>query len=701
MKVNQPVTQIERPYPKGKYLVSRTDLKGITTYANDAFVELSGFSADELVGRNHNMVRHPDMPPQAFQNLWETVRTGRPWRGVVKNRCKNGDYYWVDAFVVPIRENDQTVGYMSVRSEPSRSQIQQAETLYRELNQSKRSLDAAVPWHKRISLRARMVAMVVFVATLLTVGSMLGINGIADGNEALRSAYHEHMKPSVAIAKMIERLGDNRSQIMLALQHNPTNPHAKMHDHPLSMHIDAALKNRELIEQLRNEYEKAPKRPDEQALAVSFFASRDRLSDEGNKPARAALLAGDYDKAQLVLLTKINPLYKDVMEKGDALQQYLAKHGEQDFADAESRYRSVRALSIGGFAVGLLLLGIAGYLLIRSIEEPMRRAINHFDHIAQNILTDEIDISRQDEAGQLMNRLAIMQVHLKVMLDELRLNALAVGRESERLRGEMHKVVDHSREQHDRVQSVATAAEEFTHTVAEVADSAGRASDTAASSRALVSESASSIAGSMGATERVVTAVEASSGSIDSLNQAIQKIGDISNSIKEIADQTNLLALNAAIEAARAGEQGRGFAVVADEVRKLAERTSSSTTDITRTVDEFRAITEQAVGAMNRATSDVEDGIGKMRSSVDGLDRITHSSNEVASMAEHIAAAAKEQAAASADVAANVAAVSTLIDKNTAIAQEAWGTLQNLASHADHLLNLVKKFKLTNDGRSV
>jgi aerotaxis receptor len=132
MKNNQPVSQIEIPFPQEKYLVSKTDLKGAITYVNDAYVELSGFSREELIGKNHNLVRHPDMPPQAFEDLWRTVKSGLPWRGVVKNRAKNGDHYWVEAFVVPIRENDQTVGYMSVRSEPSREQVKQAEALYRQ-----------------------------------------------------------------------------------------------------------------------------------------------------------------------------------------------------------------------------------------------------------------------------------------------------------------------------------------------------------------------------------------------------------------------------------------------------------------------------------------------------------------------------------------------------------------------------------------
>lgn len=102
MRQNLPVTNIEKQFPKGKTLVSKTDLKGTITYANDAFVEISGFSREELLGQAHNLVRHPDMPAEAFADLWNTLSSGFPWRGVVKNRSKEGDHYWVEALVVPI-----------------------------------------------------------------------------------------------------------------------------------------------------------------------------------------------------------------------------------------------------------------------------------------------------------------------------------------------------------------------------------------------------------------------------------------------------------------------------------------------------------------------------------------------------------------------------------------------------------------------
>ena len=145
MKINLPVTQTEVPFPKGRYLVSKTDLKGIITQANDAFVAISGYDRDELIGKSHNLVRHPDMPPEAFGDLWRTVKNGLPWHGLVKNRSKDGHYYWVKAFVVPVRKNGQTVGYMSVRTEPDRAQVRQAETLYRQVRENKARLPTINP----------------------------------------------------------------------------------------------------------------------------------------------------------------------------------------------------------------------------------------------------------------------------------------------------------------------------------------------------------------------------------------------------------------------------------------------------------------------------------------------------------------------------------------------------------------------------
>ena len=140
MRINEPTTNTEHKLADNDVLASRTDLKGIITFANKKFVQISGFTEEELVGKNHNLVRHPDMPREAFQDLWDTIKTGKPWSGIVKNRCKNGDFYWVKATVTPVIENGKIVEYMSTRLKPTREEITAAEALYRKLNSGKATL---------------------------------------------------------------------------------------------------------------------------------------------------------------------------------------------------------------------------------------------------------------------------------------------------------------------------------------------------------------------------------------------------------------------------------------------------------------------------------------------------------------------------------------------------------------------------------
>jgi aerotaxis receptor len=147
MKINLPVTQREFELEDGVTLVSTTDTKGVITHCNEAFVRASGFDYAELLGQPHSIVRHPDVPPEAFKDLWGTIGRGRPWSGIVKNRRKNGDHYWVQANVVPVMENGKPCAYMSVRLKPTRAQIQAAEQAYAVLDAQRASGKVAVRLH--------------------------------------------------------------------------------------------------------------------------------------------------------------------------------------------------------------------------------------------------------------------------------------------------------------------------------------------------------------------------------------------------------------------------------------------------------------------------------------------------------------------------------------------------------------------------
>lgn len=137
MRNNQPITQQEFEFPDNATLMSTTDTESYVTYANAAFMQVSGFSLEEIQGQPHNVVRHPDMPKEAFADMWSTLKGGEPWSALVKNRRKNGDHYWVRANATPVVRNGQPAGYMSVRTQASREEIVAAEALYRDFREGK------------------------------------------------------------------------------------------------------------------------------------------------------------------------------------------------------------------------------------------------------------------------------------------------------------------------------------------------------------------------------------------------------------------------------------------------------------------------------------------------------------------------------------------------------------------------------------
>ena len=691
MKNNQPVTQREIPFPPDTYLVSRTDLKGIITYANDALVDISGFSREELIGSSHNIVRHPDMPQAAFADLWATVKQGLPWRGLVKNRCKNGDFYWVEAFVTPIKQDGRITGYQSVRTPAPASRRSAVEAAYRAAGQT-----GSLPrtGRRSLSLATRLWGSTAAILALMLLVGVIGLRGVSESNVSLQTLYQEKQIPSNLASKMMFLLSDNRSQIMLGLQHDPANPSARLHDHPLDLHVDNTLKNRQEINAALDELKKHRLSEQGQALFAKFSATRERYSSEGINVARRLLKEGKYLEANELLLLKINPLYAEMKRDGEALISELSRSAAETHQAAEARYATIRNLTIGSLLGALLLGGIGGWLLTRSITRPLHRAIGHFERIAEGKLTDEIDIEGRDETGLLLCNLATMQVMLKAMLDNINAASRAIDQRCQQLETQMQQVAEQSEQQQASVEGVAAATEEFSQSVQEVAANVQETAAAARDSQAKVSQSNTNINQSMLATTRVVEAVQASNSTIDQLNRSIAKIGDITGVIADIASQTNLLALNAAIEAARAGEQGRGFAVVADEVRKLAERTTASTADINTTVSEIQTVTAQAVSSMTLAANEVDTGIGMLRESVAGLQGIAESASVVTQMSTQISDASRQQGIASEEVAQSMQQITDLIEQNTASARAARQAADELLHTSSELEALISSFEL-------
>ena len=160
MRINQPTTDREYQFTPQETLVSVTDTQGYLTYCNPAFITVSGFEEEELLGQPHNLIRHPDMPAEAFRDLWASIQAGVPWTGLVKNRRKNGDFYWVQANVTPLRAGERIVGYLSVRTCPTRQQVQSAETLYAQLRAQARQGRMRLRLHRGAVQRVGLIGQV-------------------------------------------------------------------------------------------------------------------------------------------------------------------------------------------------------------------------------------------------------------------------------------------------------------------------------------------------------------------------------------------------------------------------------------------------------------------------------------------------------------------------------------------------------------
>lgn len=173
MKINLPVTDIETLLPEGEFIYSRTDLKGVITEANEAFCSVSAYTREEMLGKSHNIVRHPDMPPAAFEDLWRDLKTGRPWRGLVKNRRKDGGFYWVVANVSPVREDGHVVGYQSVRSRPSREEIAAASAAYARIAKGDTSI--YVEHGRVVRRRPAIVNTLVSLRSQMTLAALAGL----------------------------------------------------------------------------------------------------------------------------------------------------------------------------------------------------------------------------------------------------------------------------------------------------------------------------------------------------------------------------------------------------------------------------------------------------------------------------------------------------------------------------------------------
>lgn len=415
MKVNMPVTNVECLVKENDSIVSKTDQKGVITYVNEDFVRISGFSREELIGKPHNIVRHPDVPEEFFKDMWQSLKAGRPWTGVVKNRCKNGDYYWLLNNVAPFYENDRLVGYMSVRLKASPEQIEATNHVYQLFRDGKAGglkiqdgkvvkstlLEKLNPF-VNFTVKSRLTFLIGLLSLLMMVIGGMGLRGMSKTNEGLRSVY-EYRTVTMGLMFNISELQRENLMLIASSLVSPTPEIIQQNAIELDQNI---LK----ITKLWNSYQASNLLPEEKILAANFSENSTRFVRKGLKPALAALQANDLTLADQIRKKDISPLYKLSNESIRQLMQLQMDIAKEVYEAAQSRYDNIRNITIGLILMGIALALWQGFTLMRAIVRPLNAAIGHFGKIAQGHYNNGIDIGSHDELGTVMSALKAMQI---------------------------------------------------------------------------------------------------------------------------------------------------------------------------------------------------------------------------------------------------------------------------------------------------
>ncbi|EKT4468505.1 methyl-accepting chemotaxis protein [Pseudomonas putida] len=377
----------------------------------------------------------------------------------------------------------------------------------------------------------------------------------------------------------------------------------------------------------------------------------------------------------------------DIVKRSDQLYQIQLDRRDQESLQA-------RSLQTIATLLALLVGVLAAVLITRQITRPLRETLDAVEKIASGDLTQDLRITRRDELGVLQQGIARMGATLRELITGIRDGVTQIASAAEQLSAVTEQTSAGANSQKVETDQVATAMHEMAATVQEVARNAEQAShaatgadDEARAGDRVVGEAISQI-------ERLAEEVHRSTEAMSLLQQESQKIGSVMDVIKSVAEQTNLLALNAAIEAARAGEAGRGFAVVADEVRGLAQRTQQSTEEIEGLVASLQNGTQQVADVMNGSRSLTDSSVELARKAGASLDNITRTVSNIQSMNQQIAAAAEEQSAVAEEISRSILNVRDVSEQTATASDETAASSVELARLGGHLQMLVSKFRV-------
>jgi len=436
MKINMPVTNNEVMLDELAFMVTKTDPKGIITYANQSFIDISGFSEAELVGSNHNIVSHPDMPLEAYADMWQNLKAGKPWTGLIKNRTKSGHYYWVVANAAPIFSEGNISSFLFTRRKPSRQQVQAATAAYSLFEQGTAQglaiINGTVVKHNWLNklktklnsfkVAQRLAGMIGFAVVVALVQAGIGLYELADANAKMKEIYQDRLIPAVQMGEIKTLMLDSRTQLRIALSEvSIDNAEQSL---TLKLDPEVATKSAAAIEsniaqgkELWKRYLASQASEEEKQLAMKFAANQEKFTNEALLPLIAALRANDYLQTK-TLSFNTREIYGLAAADADAIIQIQGRQAQQAFAAAKTQFTKISMLTIGRLATEIILLLGLGFAVARSITKPLRKTISIFADISSQKLDTPIETMGDDELSHVLQALKTMQTVLSSNLNE-------------------------------------------------------------------------------------------------------------------------------------------------------------------------------------------------------------------------------------------------------------------------------------------
>lgn len=731
MRENQPTTNNEYQISQDVNLVSETDLSGNIVSCNDAFEAASGFTRDELIGQPHNLIRHPDVPPAIFEDMWNTLKQGLTWRQFVKNRRKDGGFYWVKAEVTPLFSNEKVTGYMSVRSAITDNQKRSAASAYKEIasgktrifngnlyqgmNWQKLNFVASMPSSILLPVLAiiglapilftkflgahiawEIIGLTFLFSTLVWLGIKQDKNFASITKQLLQLASGQPLKPSstnprTAVGKLLKGLEsvsisvlarqeeahsqlDKAQQLQLALDKLKSN--IMMAD----QHYNITYMN----ERLRAFFEE--KEVEFQAALPNFalkklIGSNIDIFHKNPEHNRAMLdriddeLTTNITVGEFSFQLNVMPVRNRLGVRTGTLVEWIDL--SQELLIKDEIQATMSLIQAGVLDQRIDVSAMEGTTretmtsinqLLDNLETPINDAIRVATAVSEGDLTQHCKEKAHGRFALLEDALNVAVDNLASMIGQTKQAITRVKDGAEEISRSSIDLNDRTQEQAASLEQTAASMEEMTSTVKHNADNAMEAKNTTQTFAQQAQDG--------------VKVMENATESMDQIHDSSEKINDIIALIDSIAFQTNLLALNAAVEAARAGEHGRGFAVVAGEVRSLAGKSADAAKDI-------RILIENTV-------QKVSEGTKHVKNSGEALNAIVESISGVNQIIEDIAESSRQQAEGVSQVNLAVTNIDGAVQQNAALVEESAATADHLGNMADSMASTVSGFKISN-----